>query len=423
MQAGFDINTATSTGANTIIGYNTGRGITTGINNTILGANVTGLAAGLSNNIILADGAGNQRLNIDASGNVGIGTTTPVSTLSIQGSLCVRDTGTCGTAAGTIYATTAAVTDIDLAENYPVSDPTLRAGEIVALDRDEVATIKRASGSDTPIGIISTAPGLLLGQDIKNSKPVALKGRVPLKVNNEGGDIKVGDTITLSSVPGVGMKATTTTYTVAIALEDSNGSRDTIEVFIQNQTFFSKEASAKLSYLLDGVPDNAEDETDTIWSRLTTLANNFVAGVLQVTGLRTDELCVGNVCVDEADFLQMVEQAGSSPQAPSSGSGGSTSGTPPSGNTGTAPEGGSDSGEIITAAPENTEPEAPPPEPEPVPEPLPLEPAPGPLPSEPEPITEQQPPEPVPEPLPPEPEPEPEPEPAPEPPPEVVEGG
>jgi hypothetical protein len=43
---------------NTALGYNTGLGITTGSGNTVLGANVTGLAAGLTNNIILANGTG-----------------------------------------------------------------------------------------------------------------------------------------------------------------------------------------------------------------------------------------------------------------------------------------------------------------------------------------------------------------------------
>gem|GEM_PF-1476591 len=82
-QAGYDLTTGDD---NTFLGYNTGRGITTGSNNTILGANVTGLAAGLSNNIILADGAGNQRLNITSTGNVGIGTTTPGYTLDVADS-------------------------------------------------------------------------------------------------------------------------------------------------------------------------------------------------------------------------------------------------------------------------------------------------------------------------------------------------
>lgn len=46
---------------NILIGYNTGRGITTGRSNVIIGAQVTGLASTLSNNIILADGVGNIR--------------------------------------------------------------------------------------------------------------------------------------------------------------------------------------------------------------------------------------------------------------------------------------------------------------------------------------------------------------------------
>jgi len=52
---------------NTGVGFNTGCGITTGDYNTILGAQVTGLAADLQNTVILADGAGNQRLVIDSA--------------------------------------------------------------------------------------------------------------------------------------------------------------------------------------------------------------------------------------------------------------------------------------------------------------------------------------------------------------------
>jgi len=68
---------------NTAVGYSTGLGITTGSYNTILGANVTGLSATLANNIILADGQGNRRINVDSTGNVGIGTTTPLTKLHV----------------------------------------------------------------------------------------------------------------------------------------------------------------------------------------------------------------------------------------------------------------------------------------------------------------------------------------------------
>lgn len=52
---------------NTAVGYNTGRGIVTGAGNTIIGANVSGLAAALTNNIIIANGAGTIKLQSDAT--------------------------------------------------------------------------------------------------------------------------------------------------------------------------------------------------------------------------------------------------------------------------------------------------------------------------------------------------------------------
>ena len=53
---------------NTVIGRGTGGGITTGESNTILGGQVTGLAGGLTSNVILADGDGNIRMQIDGTG-------------------------------------------------------------------------------------------------------------------------------------------------------------------------------------------------------------------------------------------------------------------------------------------------------------------------------------------------------------------
>jgi hypothetical protein len=86
----FDVQTGSD---NTAIGYNTGRGIVTGSNNTILGANVTGLSSTLANNIIIADGSGNRRINVDSSGNVGINTLTPSQKLHVNGSLRIETGG------------------------------------------------------------------------------------------------------------------------------------------------------------------------------------------------------------------------------------------------------------------------------------------------------------------------------------------
>lgn len=66
---------------NTFIGAGTGFGVTSGENNTIIGGRVSGLSASLSNTVIIADGAGNQRLRIDSNGQAGINEQTPMAQL------------------------------------------------------------------------------------------------------------------------------------------------------------------------------------------------------------------------------------------------------------------------------------------------------------------------------------------------------
>jgi trimeric autotransporter adhesin len=91
--AGYNI---TSGNNNTFIGYNTGTTISTGSNNTIIGSNVS-LPAATSNNIVLADGAGNRRINVDQNGNVGIATTTPTAQLHTTGTVRHENLGGTGT--------------------------------------------------------------------------------------------------------------------------------------------------------------------------------------------------------------------------------------------------------------------------------------------------------------------------------------
>ena len=80
--AGYNLNTVNN--YNTFIGFRAGAGLLSGKSNTIIGANVSGLPASLSNNIIIADGDGNRRINIDQNGNIGIGTNTPKFPLDIR---------------------------------------------------------------------------------------------------------------------------------------------------------------------------------------------------------------------------------------------------------------------------------------------------------------------------------------------------
>jgi hypothetical protein len=118
----------------------------------------------------------------------------------------------------------------DLAEDYPTRDITLKAGDLVATDPNEVGFVRKAAGLGDPglIGVYSTNPGLRLSQlgdeiDGGRAIPVALAGRVLVNVNTENGTIASGDPIMASSTPGEGTKATGQARIVGMAMQSFEG--------------------------------------------------------------------------------------------------------------------------------------------------------------------------------------------------------
>src|SRR3989344_4785792 len=131
----------------------------------------------------------------------------------------------------------------DLAEEYRVSDTSIEAGDVVKLVNDSEihdSTLvgKTDKGYDGEVlGIISTNPSIILGDSYPylvnlnfsdldkykntNIRPVALSGRVPVKVTNENGAVARGDILTSSEkYPGYAMKATKAGRSIGIAMDD-----------------------------------------------------------------------------------------------------------------------------------------------------------------------------------------------------------
>jgi hypothetical protein len=110
----------------------------------------------------------------------------------------------------------------DLAEIYYTSDPSIKAGEIVSLTGTGVSQVKKSNSeyATDSLGIVSTKPGQVLGESDGQGflVPVALTGRVPLKVTANNGIIKPGDQITTSNIEGIGMLATKSGRVVGKAL-------------------------------------------------------------------------------------------------------------------------------------------------------------------------------------------------------------
>ncbi|MFY9457368.1 MAG: hypothetical protein WAP23_00325, partial [Candidatus Spechtbacterales bacterium] len=109
----------------------------------------------------------------------------------------------------------------DVAELMASEDFSILPGDMVAVT-DQGLTLRKTNKpyDRSIVGVVSTDPGIVLGRaENGRNVPVALTGRVSLKVSVENGPIVSGDAITSSSKPGVGMKATKPGRVVGIALE------------------------------------------------------------------------------------------------------------------------------------------------------------------------------------------------------------
>ncbi|NQV89026.1 MAG: hypothetical protein HQ488_01765 [Parcubacteria group bacterium] len=136
----------------------------------------------------------------------------------------------------------------DYAEQYPVAagvgfgDIVVPSTTVVVTnDGDEIVQMVKSSEpySGPVVGIVSdnfgdfTSAGYNIDES-DNPMPVALVGRVPVKVTAEGGDISVGDYLTTSSTPGAAMRATKVGRVIGMALSDWDGVSATVMVQVNN---------------------------------------------------------------------------------------------------------------------------------------------------------------------------------------------
>jgi hypothetical protein len=98
----------------------------------------------------------------------------------------------------------------------------LLPGEVVIADAFNPQKVVRSTGQYQSglIGVVSTEPGFVAGAFTQDSYPIALVGRVPVKVSTENGSIKTGDYLTSASIPGYAMRALQSGRVIGKALED-----------------------------------------------------------------------------------------------------------------------------------------------------------------------------------------------------------
>jgi len=136
----------------------------------------------------------------------------------------------------------------------------LKEAELVSIKENDKLGKSQTAYDTNLIGVISSqrTAAIYLGNTEAlygdtEKKPVALVGRVFVNVNNENGAIKLGDPITSSSTPGLGMKATKAGKIIGYALQSENfrdKSTKEILVFVKVGYYFPQDFIQKLSYSL-----------------------------------------------------------------------------------------------------------------------------------------------------------------------------
>lgn len=150
-------------------------------------------------------------------------------------------------------------TGADLAEIYTTNDKSVEAGDVVSLDADLQTGVKKSQKAYEAalIGVIATNPGLVIGgvgKEGVKALPVALSGRVPVKVTTENGSIAPGDYLTSSSTFGVAMKATRNDAVIGMSLSSyDNEGIGTVLVFVKNS-----------AHAIAGVSDVSPDTTSIL---------------------------------------------------------------------------------------------------------------------------------------------------------------
>ncbi len=261
---------------------------------------------------------------------VGISTTTPGFTLSVDGNVGLMG---CVKSATSTYMTGPA-NCMDVAEMY-IAGEDLEPGDLVALDLNNPLKLIKATSAKNLAGVISTAPAvlfedslLLFGGDNRiasfyaaDSKvPLTLTGRIPARVNLEGGEIKIGDPITISSESGIGKKAGSFSRIVGYALDNysgptpENGGRVLMYAGLSYWMNFDLAQEGEegnqgnfLALIVDAVKSWLENMKVFIEDGLVRLQN------LAAEKITTQLLCVDDVCVNKTQLKALLDNAGLSP--------------------------------------------------------------------------------------------------------------
>ncbi len=188
-----------------------------------------------------------------------------------------------------------AASGADLAEIYASRDDTLSPGDVVSLDSSLEAGVKKSSVAydKQVLGIVSTNPAMTIGGIEENDSkavPVALSGRVPVKVSTENGSIVAGDYLTTSSTPGVAMKATKVGSIIGTAMSGFDGDHiGQVLVFVKN----GNSNGSSLAEVMKGLDSTSASYNSDVLAYLIMEKDQISLESSDISEIMTDRIVVG----------------------------------------------------------------------------------------------------------------------------------
>jgi hypothetical protein len=167
----------------TLTGDVTGSGTMTNLGSvsfaTTIAANSVALGTDTTGNFVGTGAVSGVGLSGSASGEGAAFTVTSNATSANTGSTIVSRDASGNFSAGTISALSTSAQYADIAEQY-LADQEYEPGTVVCIGG--VYEITSCGPFNTPAGVISTDPALLMNSELNAGLPVALLGRVPVRV-------------------------------------------------------------------------------------------------------------------------------------------------------------------------------------------------------------------------------------------------
>ncbi len=299
----------TTGSSNTAVGANALLSNTNGTQNTALGAGTDVTSGNLTNITAIGYGA-----SVSSSNTISLGNTS-VTCVIIGGSSCSAHSGAELGVNGTGVASGGFSTGTPDVAEYIDTTAGIVAADVVVADKNNAEQVTTTSTpyDSSAVGVITNGTSgfqmlnshygqsfnSLNGVTDKNALPMAITGRVPVKVSGEGGAIQPGDYITTSSTAGYGMKASKAGAVVGKALGYFNGTtigdKGTVLMLIDLSYYAGPTPSTDLQNAVSASYQSLNVNGTAIFSNINTSGTATINNLSVQTATVSGNLNVGGI--------------------------------------------------------------------------------------------------------------------------------